>query len=64
MGNKTTATATASSNKAERAAIGEVLEAKVADMGKFSTATPKGGGKNQGTNRKGKKDQRRLGLFS
>ena len=35
VGNKTSSTRAASSNKAERAAIAETLEAKVASMGKL-----------------------------
>ena len=50
----------ASGNKAERTAIAEALEGKVADMGKMSTATSsKGKGRGKG-DRKGKKDHRGL----
>ena len=51
MGNKTKATMQASANKAERTAIAETLEARVASMGKMSTTQPKGKGKNKSKER-------------
>ena len=54
MGNKTTASMSASANKAERSAIAETLEAKVASMGKFATAPSKGNSKGTDKNRKSK----------
>ena len=55
---KTTATKEVSTNKAERTAVAEALEGKVADMGKMTTSSanpPKGNGKNR-SKTKGKKD--------
>ena len=64
-GSRTSAAMTASDNKAERRAIAETLEAKVASMGKMSVTQgqpPKGKGKSG--KGKGKKDDRIVGASS
>ncbi|CAE7236311.1 unnamed protein product [Symbiodinium sp. CCMP2592] len=53
-GNRTSATMTASNNKAERTAIAEVLQAKAASMTKPSTALGSKGNKGKGKGKKGK----------
>lgn len=62
VGSKTTGTKTASTNKAERTAIAETLEGKVADMTKMITSSASGAkGKGRGKS-KGKKVHRGLRL--
>ena len=57
-GSRTSAAMTASDNKAERRAIAETLEAKVASMGKMSTQGQPPKGKGKSGKGKGKKDDR------
>ncbi|CAE7469776.1 unnamed protein product, partial [Symbiodinium sp. CCMP2456] len=58
VGSKTTGTKTASTNKAERTAIAEAIEGKVADMTKMITGSASGAkGKGRGNGKsKGKKE--------
>ena len=60
MGNKTTATGQVSSNRAERAAVAEAIQSKVAAIGEPASLAGNGKGKGKGKPGKGKGKQKEL----